>query len=357
MTAAPLAFPGPQTLARWWPRVAPLHPRGLWFAHLFLQRVEAPVGVRRPHPVDRLGRVVLGALAEEGEGSAAAAARRLHLDPQWVGRILHQLAGAGLAEAGAGRTWRATEAGRSLLADGTAALPALERRTFYFLRGEPAGHPPRFLPLAEGMARPWPAGKDRPFAVADLEACFSQSKEWKARHGFPADLECATGDPGEDWRRVVLVHPERLSVLVVAAAPEGGGGRLTAFPADAETGRLDTARAAFVLEGAAGPDLPSLEAADAGESWVRAWRAWCEAHGIPPAQAEAGSLDKKDGRLQVHAPRVLAERLLRAAARDAPGGEAWLLAGEGAARAAARLEIHAAERASEGPARGGASGR
>jgi hypothetical protein len=69
----------------------------------------------------------------------------------------------------------------------------------------------------------------------------------------------------------------------------------------------------------------------------QAWRAWGQAHGLPPADVEACHLERKGLRLRVRAPGPLAERLR--ASRVELRNESWLLVGEDRVRAAVLVEL------------------
>ena len=74
-------------------------------------------------------------------------------------------------------------------------------------------------------------------------------------------------------------------------------------------------------------------------AWHAAWSGWCQRRSLPTVEVEACILDHQANLVRVRAPARLLDRL-RAARSDALKGEAWLLAGTGRARMAARIELH-----------------
>jgi hypothetical protein len=101
---------------------------------------------------------------------------------------------------------------------------------------------------------------------------------------------------------------------------------------------LQTNEPAFVLGGEGADALPELRQTPDVEAWRRMWRQWCEQRNFPRGEADACVLEPAGAVVRVRPPGRLLERL-RAQRSDALKGEAWLLAGEGRVRAAARLEV------------------
>jgi hypothetical protein len=83
--------------------------------------------------------------------------------------------------------------------------------------------------------------------------------------------------------------------------------------------------------------FPELADEPSPELWRQAWLGWCLQQGLPPAAAESCGLRRRGHHLEAAAPASLAERF------RAQRGEVWLLAGPGALRTAALLEVHEPE--------------
>lgn len=343
--SAPLPFPGSRTLAGWWRQLTPWQPRALWVGHLLLHRIEAlsrRTQLTQPDPFHLL---MLKALALAPPPTLAALAERLHLDRQVIGQVLRTLTTEGLVE---GETAPAlTALGREALARGEYPQPIHERRVFYFVDGERADGAPSFLSLTNAAPVPWPATADWRFDVTLLAAGIAQSEEWKRQHGFPLDVEQvfdvqsdapAAGQP-EAWRRVILDRPERLAIALVRSDND----RLLGFTIRQDGWSILTDAPILNL----GPDwaevFPRLTEA-AVTDWQQAWRTWCQPRGLAEGTAEAVNLRHEGHRLRVTVSAPLLEHL-RATRSEALKGEAWVLMGSGTMRAAAVLEIVAAEKA------------
>jgi hypothetical protein len=339
MTAAPGAWPSSRHLLGWWRDLADLGPQRLWVVRLPVHRVEALVRVRRRRPLDPLRRALLRFLSLSPVPTPAGGESPwsgLEVDPAFLGRLLRGLAGEGMVE-GHGGDWVLTAAGRQALEGGAALEDGSERRTFAFLDRTAARQPPHFLPLAPSVtgmpAESWP------FDPAAIEACARQDDAWKTRWGFPADVEAVLLSAGPeadppDWQRVVLDRPEELTALLVERSPCG----LTAFAVQPPGWALQREAAALELGEAWEEALGELAAAPTGEQWKQAWQEWCQPRSVPRAEAEACQVEAGEHLLRVRAPHRLVERL-RAARSDAVKQEAWLLAGAGRSRAAARIEL------------------
>ncbi len=346
MTAAPGAWPSSRHLLGWWRELADLGPRRLWVCRLSVHRLEALAAVRRRRPLDPLGRALLRflslfPLSKPGDPSWS----RLYVDPALLAGLLRGFAAQGLVESRGGG-WVLTAAGdKSLQADAILET-TYERRQFPFLDRSDARQTPHFLPLAPGGGTAAPT-ETLSFPPALLEACIREPDTWKARWRFPADVEAIlfpTGQPEADppdWQRVVLDHPEELTALLVEVPPvnrEATGPRLMAFAVQPPAWALR--REAPVLELGEGWEeaLGDLTVPPSREQWKQAWQIWCQQRGLAPAEVEACGLEPGERLLRVRAPHRLIERL-RAARSDAMKQEAWLLAGAGRSRTAARIEV------------------
>jgi hypothetical protein len=345
--AAALAYPGGRALGGWWRQLAPLRPRALWVAHLFLHHVEAHVRVGRPCRPDRLSRLALEAVALSAPGPVH---ERLHLGPQAAGRVLRELEQAGLVKS-AETGLVLTGLGASVRQHGEYSRVTYERRAFYFVDGAV----PRFLALRPGAATSWPAAADWHFDVAWLKECLLRPAEWKRCHGFPLDVDevvdlmespPAGGEPADptapdgatDWQRVVLDRAERLLVALVLAPDSGGGERLLGFSVQQRDWSVDTTRPVLELGSCWQETFSPLREDPAAERWRQAWRGWALGSGLPVPEVDACRLERVGHRLRVLAPKAVIDRL-RAARAEALRGDTWLLAGEERLRAAAAIEI------------------
>jgi hypothetical protein len=339
-----LAFPGSRTLAGWWRQLAPHQPLALWFAHLILHRVEAPVRVLRPYRPDALVLHLLKTLefAERTAGPAGPSVSHvdqlLRLGPQVLCRLLADLSREGLAQE-MGESYRLAEAGKLALGGGEVPATRSERRSFYFL----ASPSPAFIALRRVETVPWVAGPDWSFDVDVLADCLRRPPEWKRRHGFPTDVlglaheEDEKTDESGTWRRVVLDHPERLPAVLLLAAGKDDAPRLLGFAVRPDNWSLQANDPALEVT-----DLPEVQAQltaePTPEQWAGAWRAWCQPRSLPEAQTDACTVENQGSQLRVYAPPRLIDRL-RSARSDALKGEAWVLAGEGHVRKAALLDL------------------
>ena len=341
MTAAqPPTWPTGRTLAGWWPHLDRFRPRCLWLSRLLLHRIEAPVGVRRPVPLNGLTRLVLEALAghssaNHGSGSVARLLATLHLDAQILGRLLAELSTAGLARSN--DVWTVTEAGRQALA-GRYEPVVRERRTFYFAEGSPAHPGLRFLPLERPPAAPCPSTPDWHFDVGLLRACAEQPVEWKQRHGFPIDVCALPAEPVEGWQQVIIDRAEQLLVLFVLSGPQEEPESLLGLGVHVPGWQLQTDQPVLALGGGWREVLPELAEDPGPERWREAWRGWCQPRGLPVGEVEACVLERRGVALVVRAPQPLAERL-RTARSEIFKGETWLLAGDERTRCATLVEL------------------
>jgi hypothetical protein len=322
MTAGiPFPLPGGRVLAGWRRDLAPLQPARFWLAQFLLHRVEALIRVPGSCPLDPLQAALLRRLDVPPDGT--------HLDRQVLGRLIQELARAGLVEQ-QGECWRLTGTGRDALDRGAYPRHEEERRTFTFRDAGP-DRPPRWLHLLQPAGRPAEPPPGWRFDVGVLEDCVRRPAEWKVRHGFPEDVGAVVRPDAAapDWRSVVLDHAELLTTAIVLSTASGAP-RLVGFavrPDGWAMGREPAVEAGDGWE----DEFPELAATPPPEAWRAAWGAWCQRRGLPPAEADDCRLDLVGERLVVAAPSRLAARL-----RD---GEEWLLAGEGVVRSAARVEV------------------
>ena len=358
MTAAfPLVFPGSRTLAGWWKHLAPLQPRALWVSHLLLHRVEALAVIQRPSSLDPFLLLVLQAVALTPGETPERLDSRLHLGPPLLRQVLRQLEGERLVHSDGSGIWSLTPLGGQALDEGEYLRGRYERRAFTFVESEQPGRPPHFLDVANHLApTPWPAGDGWHFDVDILRACVRRPVGWKERHRFPPEVEAiVTGEAAASalpappaWQRVLLDRPERLLAVLILAPAAGVGERLVGFAVQQE-GWVVAAQPALDLAEGWQEVLPELTEEPPLNPWRQAWRTWCQPRALPAAEVDACALERHGCRLRVAAPSRLVE-LLRAARSDVLKGDAWLLAGTGRLRMAARVELVDAGRAGAGMA-------
>jgi hypothetical protein len=361
MTGAPsLAFPGSRKLAGWWRQLASYRPQALWVGHLLLHHVEALVRWSQPHHLDAVSHFLLKALALGTPDSGASRqtlqqlGARLHLDRQMLRQTLRALESEGLAQGGPDGLWTLTTLGRQAVPQREYPRVRHERRTFYFIdhRAEAGGNLHlQFVDLHNSTGNPWPAAEALEFDVRLLQRCLGQSEDWKRKHGFPLEAKeiltlepesemqvALSADQPPSWQRVVVDRPQRMLVLLFAASKAGGTSQLMALAIRQDGWLLQTTPPLFTLGADWQEDFPELTVDPGLDAWRLAWRGWCEPRAIPTAESNACHLERQGERLRVLAPHHLVERL-RAARSDALKGETWLLAGEGAIRTAALVEV------------------
>jgi hypothetical protein len=351
------SWPGSRVLLGWWRELAGRKPQQLRLSRLHVHRVEALVLVRRPRPLDRWQRALLGLAGAHipHSGELLKSLTDLQMDIQVLGQLVRELTEGGLLHRNGTGLWQMTPAGRRALETGAVSLAAEERRTFAFVDNSALGLPPHFLPLQLGPARfaepasPETAGCS--FEAASLEACIRQTSEWKACFHFPTDVEALLpprpdDSPAANWRRVVLDAVEhRLFVFIHAAQTAGQASRLSStaprllgFAVRPEGWTLEPEPLLALAEGWQ-EALPDLAAEPSLEMWRQAWQTWSHPRSLPQVEVTPCRLERADHRLLVHAPPRLIDRL-RTARSDAIKHEAWLLAGDGRTRTAAQIELH-----------------
>lgn len=324
MTAeAPMSLPGSRILLGWWRELAPIRPRRLWFAHALLHRVEALVEVSGRSPLEELRHALLAQVEAAPHDLSALA-----LPAGVLSALLGRLASDDLL---APKSLTLTDAGRAALAHGPVARP--ERRAFPFLDGLS----PHFLSISPTATLPLSPPPGWRFDLSNLESAIARPDDWKARHGFPADVVRLLPPPPEptaqDSPRAPVDRAEQAYLVLAESGRDGG--RVLGFAV-----RPD----AWALPGEAAVSVPSVAALEEviGETsaawWRPAWQTWCQQRSLPVAEVEACRLEPTDHRLIVHAPPRLVERL-RQGRSEATRGEAWLLAGTGRYRAAASIEL------------------
>jgi hypothetical protein len=305
------SLPSGRAVLGWWRELSALRPHRLWFAQLLLNRVEALVEIGPPAALSGLSGALLAIGAHiEAPISRDNLAAELHTD---VGLLEVLLAGT-----------RRT------------------RRSFWFV----AERPPLYLPLVPGAAATPTPVADAPgspqcsveegvFDLATLDTCLGQSADWKARHGFPAEIvRVVRPSPDlEDWLAVPLLRCERAVLALVEMTP---GGEVVGFPVRPDGWTL--ARETILnVPGGVAVLAPLLDEVDP-HGWKQAWQQWSQQRNLPAGEVDACHLELAGHRLLVRAPARLVERL-RAARSDALKGEAWLLAGTGRVRATAEIEL------------------
>lgn len=340
------AFPTGKTLASWWTQLAPWQPQFLWVAHLLVHQVEALVTAFRQHPLDPLSAAVLRAIRSFPGSALGPLNEHLGLGRQVLARALPALQSEGLVAA-AGTGWNATPLGERALTQGDYSGPYLERRSFTFVAASTPDRPPHYLALPPAALTPCLPPPDWHFEPAVLQDCLDRPAKWKARFGFPTDIQrigdheaAAAGRP--TWRQVMLDRAERLTAVLVRAAPESGPERLLGFAFRPDGWHLQAQEPLFALETDWHAVFPGLAEDVPSEEWRHAFRAWAESRGLKGPEIEGCPLVRVGHRLQVVlGPRALDR--LRSSRSDALKGLAWLLAGEGRIRPAVQIEVVTAE--------------
>ena len=142
----------------------------------------------------------------------------------------------------------------------------------------------------------------------------------------------------EAWRRVVLTRPEQFPVALLLTAAGSDGERLLGLGIRQEGWLLQSREPALVLGQVWREVIPELAKDLEADLWTQAWRSWCQPRGLPTGEVDACRFQYHSCRLRVLAPSRLIERL-RALRSDVLKNEAWLLAGAGRLRTAARVEL------------------
>jgi hypothetical protein len=358
--AAPIAFPGSQTLTDWWRQIKNYQPRTLWVAHLLLYRVECLVRVKRRRRTDRLQILLLEALTSGNTGMLVGLEDRARLGRALTRQIIRRLASEGLVTPTADG-WTLSRFGEEARQRGEYCETTQERRTFYFT-GNGVHSPPHFLNLRPDVAVPCRPPEGWAFDIGHLQRCIAQPPDWKMRHGFPLEVEelaqldgsrvvCSSqmGDalpelepecaPGgiSAWQRVTFVQAEALTLLaLVAPGPEGE--RLLGFAVHPQDWSIEAKEPLIVLGRGWPLVLPELAKGVSRDRWLQAWRAWAQANGVPQGQDEPCALVHGGHRVELTVPRGVLARL-RASRGEALRNGIWLLAGEERARQAALLNI------------------
>jgi hypothetical protein len=342
---ASLAFPGSRILAGWWKRLAPLQPQAWWVGRLFLHRITAPVLSERTTSIDQLSLFVLKALSFEPDANPDRLDRRLHLGRPMVLHLLRQLHAQHLVQAGSGDNWSVTATGKQASGEGRHTEYYFERRAFCFVDNETSHSGFRFLNLQNRPPTlPWPNVDGRRFDIRALKECVQQPAEWKDRFGFPRDVrtvldtEPSATDTPSPWQRIVFDQPEQLVAVFVLGPGANGKHILSGYAIQQEGWQIHTGSAAFVLSDAWEETLPDLATGTTGEIWRQAWQSWGMARALPAAEIDGCIVECEGYRLHVHAPARLVERL-RLSRSEVFKGDAWLLAGAGRIRGAARIEL------------------
>jgi hypothetical protein len=344
--AAAVPFPPGRLVASWQRDLARLDPQALWVVHLLVHRVEAPVAGHSLEPLDCLHEGLLrylpAASAPEPGNCLADLAAPLHLDEQLLLRVLLSLQNLGLAQPsttpGDPRPrWARTDLGSQALEAGGVRREGQARRVFHFIVANPDAETARFLPLEAPPLTP--AEEPWSFRLAWLMEALEQPREWKERHGFPADATtlAAPGEAREPWESIVVAAHGWLSLLCVRSGAAGGE-TLQGFPVQPEGWTLKLHQPVLRL----GPEwaelLPELAAAPTLDEWRQSWKQWTQPRSLPAAEVDACRLEEAGLTLRVTPPPALLERL-RAARSDALKGDAWLLAGRDRVRRLLRVEI------------------
>lgn len=356
--AAALAFPGSRTLAGWWRQLVPHRPVRLWVGYLSVHRVEALALARRPRTLDAVDALLLSAVdlalsaGHRPTDVIADVEARLALGRPLVVQALRRLEAEGLVNRDAA-AWTLTERGVEARRQGAYATRVLERRRFCFVQGDdpsgcaPGELPAHFLDVQPCPAAPWTPSADERFDAGWLGGAATQTPEWKALFGFPAEVE-AVLPPRPDaanaldahahdlpapleWQCVAVDRPER----VLGALIEDADGGVRGFAAQQQGWHLHADKPILAVSAGGRSAIPALSAAPEAEHARRAWRAWGAQKGLSEAELDACQLVETTGRLRIGMPESAATR---AARHELLKGETWLLLGDRQLRPAVRLE-------------------
>lgn len=323
--------PPGRALAGWWRQLAPFAPTRLWFADLTVFRLEVLARRDQVAPLAPLRRLLLNALTVFPSSPPEPLAPRLGLSPAVLRGLLADLRAADFARPDAAGVWRPTPAGHAAAADGIFTHVSLTRESFCF-----AADGLTFLPLVTAGT---PTAADSPPGLfAALRDCAARPAEWKQSHGFPVDVT-AVLDPATEngdapqWQRVPVCRAERL-LLAIVQVPDT---TVLGFSVALDNWTI-TPEPVLRLPGA--DSLPGLTEPPE-ETWRHAWREWCQpVRGASPDDLAAATLERDAHRLRVRVVPRLMERL-KVSRPEAIRGDGWLLAGGGAIRAAAEVELGA----------------
>jgi hypothetical protein len=185
-------------------------------------------------------------------------------------------------------------------------------------------------------------GEDWHFDAGLLDACVRQSLAWKKQYGFPEEVREILGNgvssPAPAWQRIVVDRPERQPVVLVLVGMAAAPPQLQGFAVRQESWHVEASYPAFTLHNDWHASFPGLADKPSDAACRQAWQSWCQARSLPGEEVEACILVPDGLHLHVKAPAALVERL-RASRSDALKGEAWILVGNGASRAALLLDI------------------
>ncbi len=214
----------------------------------------------------------------------------------------------------------------------------MERKTLHFLDNEGLNRPPHLLRVSRRGAPVTPPDPWE-FDPSLLQEAALQSDGWKEQFGFPAELVALhLPQPDSDnWRSIILDRAEHFFLALIETQRGNAGTRLLGFAARVEGWALEPSAPAVEIGQGWGEVLPDLSE-PSEEVWREAWLARGERLGLLRADMSACRVDRSGLLLRVAAPAEVLPRL-----RGPRGGladnDAWLLAGEGRTRTAARVEL------------------
>ncbi len=342
-----LTFPSGKTLTGWWRQLAPHEPRNLWFAHLFIHRVEAPVRFRTTRKLQTLHHLTLHAMELERRQTKSSAQllagleSRLHLPAQAIVRILRLLSNDGLVAKGDSGEW-------SLTADGLKAKETGEyvghdsgRNVFPFLERLDQDSnrlaPPHFLNVqSAAVGTKWEVTDDKGFDLALLHDCVQQDAAWKRRFAFPLEIEqivdADTTCRMMPWQRVIVDRPERVAVVLALTTD-----RLLAFAVQEEGWLLLASAPLFSLDDCWPDLLPTIAQQPDDQLRQQGWQELCQSRGIPEEEIDHCELKMDATTLRVQAEPSLANHFR--GQRDLPKDGLWTLVGDGLLRPIVRIKL------------------
>lgn len=331
--ASSLPFPDSSTLTAWRRRLDLPADISLWVGHLHLHRVDAAVEILDRVDLPPPTRFCLRALlqAENPDLSPETILERQLGLPSYLARpILRDLLDLGLLRDIEGRL-EPTDLGRAAGTAGKSLVRRIARKEFAFAVRPDSEATPVFLPLPPLPCVSWKADERSPFRPGWLETCIARDASWKKAVGFPSEVVAlrVAGEEGgvSSWKDVLVDRTERVFLLLVGTGAEG---RETLQAYVATLPKWEVGGEPVFEVPAAGNGLADLLPRPTAEQWQKAWGSWAQAHDL--ARYAAAPVQPARSELLVRTTEI--------ASAEAGGplpDHAWVLAGSGPMRAAARV--------------------
>ena len=341
MTAEAPALPTSRMMADWMRRLKDWQPLGLRLGCLVLHTVEVPLIVNQVCPLDPLCLQFLLVLNEHDHAlEPVRLASLLGLNTALTRRLAHTLQIVGLVVAGSlesatQSTWSITLAGKQAIKDCLLFRPVYERRTLTFLA---SGYPSNSAQFVNINCWEWgesftPAVGEGNFNPADVVACIGLDAEWKQRRGFPTDVlrVCGPAEISPPWMHVIIDRPKRCLVLLLHYAKG-----LRGFALQRPDWSLQSVQPCFTLSLDEAHDwFPGATDPLAPADCLQAWFQWGQEHKLPIEELESCTIEPCGTRICLRVPPLLKDKIAPLLAND----EGWLLAGTGAWKFCANLEL------------------